>query len=375
MGYLSSCLRIALVSAWLVWLGVGALPAASPLVIAHRGASGYRPEHTLAAYELAIDQGADFIEADVVVTSDRKLIARHENVLACLAADGSIEREQSTTDVDRHAEFSSRRRTKQIDGREITGWFAEDFTLAEIKTLRAVERLPKLRPLNTQFDRQHAIPELSEIIELAQRKSQELGRSIGVYIETKHPSYLASLNLAHDAPLLSLLHATYGSRVDAPVFIQSFEVENLQRLDKLTKIRLIQLCSERGQPADLRVSGDSRTYRDLLTPAGLKHVRTYADGIGVVKELVIPRDATGNLTAPTSLVTDAHREGLLVHVWTFRAENAFLPTNLRHAGGDEVYGDHAGELRQFLATGIDGFFAEQPDLAREVVTAGRLSHP
>jgi glycerophosphoryl diester phosphodiesterase len=338
--------------------------ASKVLALGHRGASGYRPEHTLASYQLAIDLGADFIEPDLVSTKDGHLIARHENDIS------------GTTDVASHPEFTSRRVTKVIDGISITGWFTEDFTLAEIKTLRARERLPALRPQNATFDGQFEIPTFEEVIALARREGQRRHRTIGIYPETKHPTYFQSIGLALEEPLVSTLNkAGLGHRRDA-VFIQSFEVHNLQKLNKLTKLPLIQLIDATGKPFDFVVAGDPRTYADLVTPAGLRDVSHYADGVGVNKNLIIPRDPTGKLLAPTTLIADAHAERLLVHAWTFRAENTFLPldfqigdpTNPLFAG---LRGDFPAELRLFLNLGLDGVFSDQSD----VVVATRTGLP
>lgn len=326
-----------------------------PLVIGHRGASGLRPEHTLASYRKAIEDGADFIEPDLVMTRDGVLVARHENDIS------------GTTDVAEHPEFADRRVTKQIDGKPVTGWFTEDFTLAELKTLRARERIPALRPANTAF-RDETIPTLQEVIDLAKAASQRRHRTIGIYPETKHPTYFQSIGLALEAPLVAVLHANgyHGRR--APVFIQSFETSNLKTLATLTDLPLIQLLEASGQPYDLTVQGDSRRYSDLTTPAGLAEIARYAVGIGPHKNLVIPRDAQGHLQAPSPLVHDAHAAGLQVHPWTFRAENEFLPIDFRQGEDKAAHGDLPGEIRRFLDTGIDGFFTDFPGIG--VATRG-----
>ncbi|HEU4626191.1 MAG TPA: glycerophosphodiester phosphodiesterase [Steroidobacteraceae bacterium] len=334
---------------------------ARPIVIGHRGASGYVPEHTLTSYFIAIQQGADYAEPDLVMTKDGVLIARHENEIG------------GTTDVAEHPRFARRRTRKRIDGVELEGWFTEDFTLAELKTLRARERIPDLRPGNTRFDRQFEIPTFDEILTLiraldAQRAAaaRRLGlarpRPIGVYPETKHPTYFDRLGLSMDRPLLQTLkrHGYEGPK--APVFIQSFEVANLKRLRRKTRLPLVQLIDASGAPFDRIAGGDGRTYADLITPEGLAEVATYANAIGPNKSLVIPRDASGALTAPTTLVRDAHAAGLAVHPWTFRAENHFLPSNVTRGDAPTDLGDLAGELRAFLAVGIDGFFTDHPDL-------------
>jgi glycerophosphoryl diester phosphodiesterase len=331
-----------------------ALRADTPLIIGHRGASGYRPEHTLSSYLLAIEQGADFIEPDLVFTKDGQLVARHENEIS------------GTTDVARHPELANRKTTKRVDGADVTGWFTEDLTLEELKTLRARERLPDLRPGNVQFDGQFQIPTLEEVIELAQSQSRARGRTIGIYPETKHPSYFASIGLAFEAQLVETLHRRGYRGPDAPVFIQSFETGNLKQLKRMTQLKLIQLIDVNGAPYDLTAARDRRTSKDLLTPKGLAEIATYANGVGVNKDAIIPRDAAGFLQMPTSLIDDAHAVGLAVHPWTFRAENVFLPANFRvgDAGAPEfskARGDLAAELAAFFALGLDGLFTDFPD--------------
>jgi glycerophosphoryl diester phosphodiesterase len=305
-------------------------PLSEPIVIAHRGASGERPEHTLAAYELAIDQGADVIEPDLVPTRDHVLVARHENEIG------------GTTDVARHPEFAGRRTTKMIDGQTVTGWFTEDFTLAELKTLRAVERLPKLRPRNTEYDGRFEIPTFGEVIALAKR------RGVAIYPETKHPTYFASIGYGTDAPLVAALAEAGWNRADAPVFIQSFEVENLRRIKRISAVRLIQLMDGAGAPAD----GAAPSYADMATPAGLATVATYAWGIGPAKAMLWRGGAT--------LVADAHRVGLRVHPWTFRAENEFLERPYRRGWSARAHGDLPAEIRAALRLGVDGFFTDFP---------------
>ncbi|WP_373476852.1 glycerophosphodiester phosphodiesterase [Sphingorhabdus sp.] len=323
------------------------------IVIAHRGASGERPEHTLASYALAIEQGADFIEPDLVLTKDGILVARHENEIS------------ETTDVASKAEFADRKTTKIIDGQSMTGWFTEDFTLAELKTLRAKERLPQLRQANMAYDGQFEVPTFEEILELAKAKSKDTGRTIGVYPETKHPGYFASIGLPHEAPLLTLLNAFGHVEKSSPVFIQSFEVENLKALRGKTKLRLIQLMDEKGSPADR----SDLSYPAMATPEGLKTVASYADGIGPNKALVIPRTILGNLDTPTNLVSDAHNAGLAVHPWTFRRENYFLPLSAKSGLDPRDPGDIASEIRAFLAAGVDGIFSDNP--AQAISAIGR----
>jgi glycerophosphoryl diester phosphodiesterase len=326
--------------------------AKEPIIIAHRGASGERPEHTIASYALAIEQGADFIEPDLVLTKDGVLVARHENEIS------------ETTDVADKPQFADRKTTKMIDGQKMTGWFTEDFTLAELKTLRAKERLPLLRKANTAYDGQFEIPTFEEIILLAKTQEKESGRRIGIYPETKHPSYFASIGLPHETPLLALLEKHGYTQKDDPLFIQSFEVGNLKALRGKTKLRLIQLMSKDDGPADNPVA----RYADMATPAGLKAIATYADGIGVEKAMVISRTMLGNLDGPTQLVADAHAAGLDVHVWTFRRENYFLPLAQKSGINPAAHGDLVAEIKAFLDAGIDGFFS---DNVAEAVEAAR----
>lgn len=314
-------------------------PHRDVIVIAHRGASGERPEHTLAAYTLAIEQGADFIEPDLVMTKDGVPVARHENEIG------------GTTDVANRPEFADRKTTKTIDGVAVTGWFTEDFTLAELRTLRARERLPAMRPQNTRFDGQFSIPTLDEIIALAKAKSAELGRPIGIYPETKHPSYFASLGLDIGAALVRALDAAGWRTAAAPVFIQSFEVGNLKRLKTMTGVRLIQLVASTGGPADL----PGTSYAQMLTPAGLRAIAAYASGIGPEKVLAVAPDGT-----VTPLVANAHAAGLAVHPWTFRIENAFLPPDLRDGADPAAHGRIADEIARHISAGVDGFFTDNP---------------
>ena len=320
--------------------------APRPLIIGHRGASGSRPEHTLESYELAIELGADYIEPDLVSTKDGVLVARHENEIS------------GTTDVADRPEFASREATKVIDGVEVTGWFTEDFTLAELKTLRAKERLPELR--DTSFDGQFEIPTLEEVIDLVQEKSTEVGRTIGIYPETKHPTYFDSLGLSLEEPLVDTLEANGYTDKNDPVFIQSFETANLKQLDELTNLPLIQLLGDSGQPYDFTASGDPRTYADLTAPDELTKIAEYADGIGPSKRLIVPADADGRLQPPTSLIDDAHAAGLLVHAYTFRNEDVFLAPD--YNGNPEL------EYEQFFSLGLDGLFTDFPGTGYEVAS-------
>jgi glycerophosphoryl diester phosphodiesterase len=327
-----------------------------PIVIAHRGASAYRPEHTLGSYRLAIEMGADYIEPDLVSTKDHQLVARHEPNIT------------DTTDVAAHPEFAARETTKVIDGVSQTGWFTDDFTLAELRTLRAKERLPQLRPANTAFDGVHEIPTFQEVIDLAKRAG------VGIYPETKHPTYFDGEGLPLEVPLLATLRANDLDKRGSRVFIQSFEVSNLQELSGSTTLPLVQLTSASGRPYDFTAKGDPRTYADITSPSGLREVARYADGLGPDKKQIVPRDAQNRLSAPTSLVADAHRAGLVVHPYTFRPENQFLPEDFRRGDPSSpeyrrAPGDQAAELKLFYRLGVDGVFADNPDTA--VAARGR----
>jgi glycerophosphoryl diester phosphodiesterase len=293
--------------------------ASSVIVIAHRGASGERPEHTLESYQRAIEQGADYIEPDLVMTRDGVLVARHENEIG------------GTTDVAQHPEFAGRRRTQVIDGETMTGWFTEDFTLAEIKTLRARERLPALRPANCAFDGRFSVPTFEEIMQLAQSANRtRSGRSrIGVYPETKHPAHFQGLGLAQERPVLETLARHGYAERGSPVFIQSFDPGNLQQLREMTPLSLVQLLEHE--------IGD------------VGRIAQYADCIGIAKALATP-----------SSVAAAHAQGLAVHAWTFRAENEFLPDDLKIGKSPAAHGDLRGEIDRYLALGIDGFFTDFP---------------
>ncbi len=343
--------------------GVPAAASAAParpgrsLVVGHRGASGYRPEHTLASYELAARMGADFIEPDLVATKDHVLVARHEPEIG------------GTTDVASRPEFASRRRTVDLDGVAVTGWFTHDFTLAELKTLRATERIPALRPRNTLYDGLFEVPTFAEVLALRTRLSRELGREIGVFPETKHPTYFRRLGLDLETPLVRALRAARLDRAGAKVFVQSFEAANLISLRRDYRLRapLVFLTGATGGPY-----ADPRPYADYLTPAGLRGLSRWINGIGPEKSQIIPRAADGTLTAPTTLVQDAHAAGLTVVPYTFRAENQFLPAELRIGTDPAAYGRALDEQIIFLRTGIDGLFTDQPDigvLARELAAA------
>jgi glycerophosphoryl diester phosphodiesterase len=321
-----------------------------PLVVAHRGASGYRPEHTLAAYELGARMGADFIEPDLVITKDGVLVARHENEIS------------QTTDVAEHPEFAARRTTKTIEpGLTLTGWFTEDFTLAELKTLRAKERIPGTRQENTIYDGRYQVPTLQEVIDLARRLSRELDREIGIYPETKHPTYFQQIGLALERPLVATLRRNGLDDRHDKVFVQSFETFNLKELNRQIDAPLVQLFGGAGQ----RPVGETRTYGELATDAGLREVSRYADGVGPSKDYIVPRDGAGNSLPPTDFVERAHGAGLLVHPYTFRNENQFLPLELRSGPVASDYGDAFGEYEQFYELGVDGLFSDNPDTAVE----------
>lgn len=312
-----------------------------PIVIGHRGACGYRPEHTLDSYELAIEMGADYIEPDIVATKDGILIARHENDIS------------QTTDVRDRPEFANHKTTKIIDGKEIIGWFTEDFTLEEIKTLRVKERLPFRNHFN---DCQFEVPTLQEIIDLVKRKSTDTGHTIGIYPETKHPTYFDSINLSLEEPLIEILHANGYTSNNDPILIQSFEVENLKQLNEMTDLRLVQLlASSSMRPYDLIMKGDSRTYGDLTAPGELVKIAEYAEAIGPDKRLIVPVNQEEQLQPTTSLIDQAHAAGLLVHTWTFRNENQYLAPH--YDGNPEA------EYEQFFRLGVDGVFSDFPDTA------------
>lgn len=322
-----------------------------PIIIAHRGASAARPEHTVAAYRLAIEEGADFIEPDLVITRDGVLVARHEPEIS------------ETTDVADHPFFASRRTEKSIDGVIMSGWFVEDFTLEELKRLRARERIPTLRPQNVAYDGLLEIPTFEEILALAVEATAATGRTIGIYPETKHPSYFAALGLPLEEPLLAALECASLNRKGSPVVIQSFETGNLRRLRGETPVTLIQLtAAHEERPFDHVLAGSPGRYSDLLSPAGLRDIATYADGIGPSKLSIVPRDGASRSLPPTRLVDHAHAAGLLVHPWTFRPENHFLPQELRWGDAPSAYGDTVAEIDRFLRLGVDGLFCDAPGL-------------
>jgi glycerophosphoryl diester phosphodiesterase len=322
------------------------------LVVAHRGASGYLPEHTLAAYELAIAQGADFVEPDLVATADGRLVVRHENEIG------------ATTDVAHRAEFADRRTTKVVDGEVRTGWFTEDFTLAELTTLGAVERLPHLRPHSSAFDGVFSVVTFEEVLDLASRSRTAAGGPVGVLAELKHATYFARLGLDLLPPLLDALEEADLEDEGDPVVVQSFETTILRRIADVSPVRLGQLLEAAGAPYDLVAAGDPRSFADLWSPAGLAGISRYADVVGLDKDLIIARDVTGRLLRPTGVTTAAHDVGLEVFGWTFRRENCFLSRGFRRGSDPYAVGDLPGEIAMFLGAGMDSVITDHPDLAR-----------
>ncbi|HEX7872032.1 MAG TPA: glycerophosphodiester phosphodiesterase [Sphingobium sp.] len=339
-------------------------PRAKPLVFAHRGASALRPEHTLGSYAKAIADGADFIEPDLVMTKDGVLVVRHENNIA------------ETTDVAAHPEFAARKTTKAIDGEQQTGWFTEDFTLAELKTLRAVERLGAVRPESQRYDRQFQLLTLDEVIDFAAAEAAARGRVIGIVPELKHSTYFAGIGLPMEDRFLAVL-AAHDYTVKNPVQVQSFETANLRylrgRIGKSPNVKLVQLVGDpRMVPADVAAAGGKTTYGDMLNPAGMKAMAVYADVLAPPTRMVIPLDAQGKLAAPTSLVANAHAVGLTVCIWTFRPENRFLAADFRNDAGDNARNEagSVAEMRRYIAAGVDALFSDDPGLARQAVDGG-----
>lgn len=321
------------------------------MIIAHRGASAYRPEHTLGAYQLAIEQGADFIEPDLVLTKDNVLVCRHENEIS------------QTTNVADHAEFSERRKAKVVDGVEAQGWWVEDFTLAELKTLRCRERIPQLRPDNTQYNDQEAIPTFAEALALARQHGR------GIYPELKHPTFLREQGMDPLSALIGAVReASDGTGADVQriadnMYVQCFEIGPLRTLAQMSSIRwqTVQLVSADGGPWDER----GTTYAEMIAGDGLRRVAEYARGLGAEKSLIIPRDGGNNLGTPTDLVARAHAANMVVHPWTFRPENYFLPTSLRVGATSapetmRIRGNLIAELRAFFDAGVDGVFSDDP---------------
>ncbi|MEU9371305.1 glycerophosphodiester phosphodiesterase [Streptomyces avermitilis] len=324
-----------------------------PTVIGHRGASGYRPEHTFGSYELALDLGAHVVEAgDLVPTKDGHLVCRHEPEIG------------GTTDVSAHPEFADRKTTKTLDGVATTGWFTEDFTLAELKTLRAVERIPATRQRNTIYNGRWEIPTFEEVLQWQDEQTRKRGRQVWIYPETKHPTYFRKLGLGLEERVAKLLRKYGKDKKNSPVIIQSFEPSSIQRLNKLVGNPLVVLLSAAStRPWDFVEAGDPRTVADLVKPEGLEWIASYAQGIGPTLDLVIPKDASGNLTTPTTLVADAHEAGLILHPYTMRNENTFLPTNFKKGTDANAYGDVFGAFKAYFGTGIDGVFSDNADTA------------
>jgi len=313
---------------------------ADVLIIAHRGASGERPEHTRMAYERAIQQGADVIEPDLVMTRDGVLVVRHENEIG------------GTTDVATHTEFAERRTTKTIDGVAVTGWFTEDFTLAELLTLRARERLPALR--GTAFDGQELILTFEQVLEIAAEASARTGRTVGVAPELKHPAYFAGIGLPMEDAFVAVLERRGLTGAEAPLLVQCFEVGPLERLSARIRTPLLQLMARSGGPADR----PDLTYAEMATPQGLARVAAYARWIGADTAMIEPEPGT-----PSALIGDAHAASLKVAAWTFRAENVFLPEMDRIGDDPAAHGRLAGRLARFASYGLDAAFLDQPGLA------------
>ncbi len=332
------------------------------LVLGHRGACAHRPEHTLGSYARAIADGADFVEPDLVPTSDGVLVARHENNIA------------ETTDVATHPEFAGRKTTKTMDGMAVTGWFTEDFTLAELKTLRCRERLGAFRPESRQYDDEFQIVTFEEMIDFVGAEAAARGRVIGMIPEIKHSTYFAAIGLPLEERFLAVLRAhTYLKT--APVIVQSFEIANLRHLRPLLagmpNVRLMQLTQNVAVPADRAAGGDNRSWADLLTPAGIADIAGYADFIAPNFRDLIPQGPDGRLAAPTPLIARAHAAGLLVGTWTFRPENRFITTDYRNDAGDGARNPAGSiaEMRHYLSAGVDAFFTDDPALGRQAVDA------
>ena len=319
-----------------------------PLMIAHRGASGERPESTLLAFRQAIAEGADFIEPDLEMTKDGHMVVRHENEIS------------QTTDVASRPEFAARKTTKDVQGQSVTGWFTEDFTLAELKTIRCRERLPQLRPESAKFDGQEQIPTYQEVIDLAKSESARLKRVIGTYPELKHSSHFAALGLPMEGRLADMLKKNGLDSLSAPVYVQCFDVEPLKTFQKLSRAPRIQLVSPGGSPTDSKT-----TYKDMVTAEGMKTIATYANGVGPDWSMVIPT-VDGGIGPATDLVKNAHAAGLAVHPWTVRAENVFLPPKQRIGTDPSAHGDVDAVYRALYAAGVDGLFSDFPGLAAKV---------
>lgn len=354
--------------------GVGAMAASAipasaqpvrpkPLVLGHRGACAHRPEHTLASYARAIVDGADFIEPDLCISKDGVLVVRHENNIA------------ETTDIAAHPEFAARRTTKTVDGQAVTGWFTEDFTLAELKSLRAKERLGALRPEGQKYDGEFQIVTFDEMLDFTAAEAATRGKTIGVIPEIKHSTYFASVGLPMEQRFLDTLHA-HSYLATAPVIVQSFEIANLQwlrpRIADMRNVRLLQLTENDVPPADRAAAGDKRTWAQILTPAGVAEIARYADFLAPWNRDLIPVRPDGTFGAPSPLFDQAHRAGMLVATWTFRPENHFLPASLQDHAGDGARNPagSVAEIRHYLAAGVDAFFTDDPAIGRVAVDQG-----
>lgn len=336
-------------------------PQAHVEIFGHRGSSALRPEHTLASYEKAIEDGADYIEPDLCATKDGVLVARHENEIG------------GTTDVAKRPEFAARKTGKLVDGHEVTGWFVEDFTLAELKQLRAIERLPQLRPRNAAMDGRFEVPTWIEIVDFVAAAAARRGRPIGLVPELKHSTYFREHGLPLEDRFLETI-ARHAYLRSAPLEIQSFEIANLRylrsKLGHPANTRLMQLVEPAaGKPADVVAAGQGPSYAEMVTAAGLAEIKRYADVVAPPTRAIIPLGPDGRLARPTSLVEDAHTAGLLVHIWTFRPENYFLAADFRDGRGDAARNEAGSiaEMRAYIATGIDGFFTDDPGLGRRAL--------
>lgn len=336
-----------------------------PLVLAHRGCSARRPEHTLGAYALAIAEGADFVEPDLVITRDGHLVVRHENNIA------------ETTDVASRPEFAARKTVKTVDGKTQEGWFTEDFTLAELRRLRACERLVGMREESHRHDGEWGIPTFEEVVASVAAGSAAQGRTVGLIPELKHPSYFATLGLPLEPRLTAALKSSAYLR-RCPLIVQSFEVTTLRRLRRglagYPQLRLMQLIGDPGgRPWDTQLAGTGRTYGEMVSAEGLVDIATYADYMAPATRMLIPLDNDGRLAPETGLVAAAHAAGLLVGTWTFRPENRFLAADFRDGGAPEARNERGSiaEMQRYLATGIDAFFTDDTALG---VTAVQRSN-
>lgn len=331
--------------------GGGLKDLPKPTIIGHRGTSGYRPEHTFGSYNLALDLGADIVEAgDLVPTKDGHLVCRHEPEIG------------GTTNVADHPEFASRKTTKLLDGVSTTGWFTEDFTLAELKTLRAIERIPVNRPHNMLYNGRWEIPTFEEVLTWQDEQTRKRGKQVWIYPEMKHPTYFRKRGFEMEKLLSTILRRHGKDRRNSPVLIQSFEPTSIARINKLVGNPLVVLLSGTGtRPFDFIDQGDPRTVDDLVKPKGLAEIATYADGLGPTLDLIITKNADGSLNKETTLVADAHKAGLILHPYTMRNENPFLPKEYQKGTAADAYGDAFGAFKRYFATGIDGVFTDNAD--------------